>query len=598
MSLLDVNNLCVRYGDRAVVENLSFSVEQGDSLGLVGESGSGKTQTALAILGLLPDNATVTGSIRLGGTQMVAAPEPTLNAVRARRAAMIFQDPLQALNPYVRIGKQLRRILEIHRLATGAAADARVLDMLRAVGLPDAQRQSRAFVHELSGGMRQRVMIASALITEPDLLIADEPTTALDVTVQAQILELLDRLRQQTALLLITHDLGVVAGHCERVLLLERGTFVEAGATRQVFAMPKAHYTRLLLDAVPDIERAPGLGTPGDPVLLSADGLAVSFREAGHGDLHAVKGVDLDIKSGETVAIVGESGSGKSSLVRALLGLVPAHAGTVSFAGVALPAALRSRTRAVRRDLQLVFQDPLGSLDPQFSVRDIVAEPLIVHEPGLDGRGRHERVLARLLEVGLGEEFAGRYPHELSGGQAQRVAIARALIVEPQVLVCDEAVAALDGTVRQQILVLLREIQERTKLAIVFISHDLGVVRAVSHRVIVMYLGRIVEVAGNADLFSAPRHPYTRALLDAVPTIAAGQRPKRAALAGEVPSTLNPPPGCEFHPRCPYAEARCGTERPLRRSVGRSSVACLRATEIASLLQRTAPGVVTSPGAE
>jgi oligopeptide/dipeptide ABC transporter ATP-binding protein len=527
-------------------------------------------------MGLLPRTAFARGSVRFDGRETLGLRERELKALRATRIAMVFQDSLEALNPYVRIGRQLGHILRCHGLADGNAAKARVLEMLAAVGLPDPDRQARAYPHQLSGGMRQRVMLAAALIAGPDLLIADEPTSALDVTVQAQILDLLCRLRQETALLLITHDLGVVAGHCDRVVLIERGRKVEEGVTGAVFAAPSAAYTRRLLQASPQRQGDVGPAPVTGPALLEARGLSAAYREPGRGSLHAVKGVDLDLAAGETLAIVGESGSGKSSLARAILGLVPASAGRVVFAGVALPADLRHRAQAMRRDLQLVFQDPVASLNPQLTVEQIVAEPLAAGRP-VGRRERRDQVAAMLEKAGLSPEFLGRHPHELSGGQAQRVAIARALIVEPRVLVCDEAVAALDGTVRARILDLLADLQRHSGLAILFIAHDLAVVRQISHRVMVMYLGQVVEVAGSRELFTKPAHPYTRALIDAVPTLD-GRRPP--VLHGEVPSPLAPPPGCAFHPRCPYAEARCALSVPPLEYAGGRLVACLRAGEV------------------
>ena len=576
MSLLNVRGLTVSYGGAPVVDGLDFEVRAGESVGLVGESGSGKSQTALALMGLLPRSARAGGSVMFDGREILGRPERELNGLRATRIAMVFQDPLQALNPYVRIGRQLRHILRCHGLANGETATRRVLEMLADVGLPDPDRQARAYPHQLSGGMRQRVMLAGALIAGPDLLIADEPTTALDVTVQAQILDLLGRLRQKTALLLITHDLGVVAGHCDRVLLVERGRLVESGATARVFAAPAADYTRRLLAAAPqlagDVAPAPVIG----PALLETRALSAAYREPGRGILQAVKRVDLKLVAGETLAIVGESGSGKSSLARAILGLVPARAGTVVLAGTVLPADLRHRAQNMRRDLQLVFQDPVASLNPQLTVAEIVAEPLVVARSARRAE-RRERVAAMLDKAGLGPEFLDRYAHELSGGQAQRVAIARALIVEPRVLVCDEAVTALDGTVRARILELLADLQRQSGLALLFIAHDLAVVRQISHRVMVMYLGRVVEVAPNRELFATPAHPYTRALLDAVPTLDGRPLP---VLRGEVPSPLTPPPGCAFHPRCAHAQDRCAQSLPTLEGVGDRLVACLRAREI------------------
>jgi oligopeptide/dipeptide ABC transporter ATP-binding protein len=580
MSLLRVDRLSIRYGAGYAVRDLGFSVERGESVGLVGESGSGKTQTALAILGLLSRAAAVTGSIRLEDEELLAADEKRLDALRARRIAMVFQDPMQALNPYLRVGAQLRHIVHRHRIGDPGQAAGRVCDMLRRVGLPDPERQYRAYPHELSGGMRQRVMIAAALIAEPAVLIADEPTTALDVTVQAQILELLESVRGETALLLITHDLGVIAGRCERMLVIEAGELVEAGTTREVFAAPHSEYTRRLLAAAPRLadEAAPAAGT-GDTV-LSVVGARVRYSSRGRTRLEAVRGVDLSVGSGEAVAVVGESGSGKSSLVRAVLGLVPLASGRVTFCGTELGGAAQSRAKRLRRDLQLVFQDPVGSLDPQMRVAAIVGEPLTVHEPGLSAAVRRDAVERMLARMGLGTRYLDRYPHQLSGGEAQRVAIARALISGPRVLVCDEAVSALDGTVRAQLLALLAEEQRVHGLSIVFITHDLAVVRGFCQRVLVMYLGALAELADNSALFGAPRHPYTRALLDAVPVPDPAAPGGRATIRSEVASALTPPAGCTFHPRCPHARERCRTEIPAPRRVGDSLVACHRAEEI------------------
>ena len=578
--LLTADKLTVQYGDTKVVDALNFSISQGESVGLVGESGSGKSQTALAILGLLPSTASVNGRILISDTDVLGADQAALNTLRARRVAMIFQDPMQALNPYLRIGAQLRLILTAHDLASGAAADAQVLDMLRRVGLPDPERQFVAYPHQLSGGMRQRAMIASALIAGPELLIADEPTTALDVTVQAQILDLLEEIRADTALLLITHDLGVVAGRCERTLVLQHGRLVEAGHTADVFRNPQHEHTAALIAAAPRLDRGEALEPGAGDEVLGLHELSVSYRERGGLSLHAVRDISLSVARGETVAVVGESGCGKSSLVRAALGLVPARAGRVAFCGEAIAPALQARAQTVRRELQLVFQDPVGSLNPQMQLAAAVAEPLQVHQPGMDRTARLAAVRAMLAKVGLDESFLERYPHELSGGQAQRVAIARALILEPKVLVCDEAVAALDGSVREQILDLLRQLQQQSGLSIVFISHDLAVVRAVSHRVLVMYLGRLVELADSEQLFSRPRHPYTHALLDSVPVPDPRAPGGKASVTGETPSAIAPPSGCAFHPRCPHAVPICSKELPEQRQVDQVTVACHRVEEI------------------
>ena len=569
MSLLDVTGLTIRYGEETVVDNVELFVERGESVGLVGESGSGKTQSALAILGLLSRRAQVSGSIEFDGQQLLGAADAELDRVRARRIGIVFQDPMQALNPYLRIGRQLREILLRHGLAAGADADARVVEMLHRVGLPDPKRQFRAYPHEMSGGMRQRAMLAASLIAEPELLIADEPTTALDVTVQAQILQLLEDIRDETALLLITHDLGIIAGYCEHMIVMERGRVVDVGPTTSLFAAPGHQHTRRLIEAAPRVDR----GEPPAPVSTTTV-LSVGNAVVDYDDQRAVNDVSFAVQAGETVAVVGESGSGKSSLVRGVLGLLPLAAGRVIYAGESLAGAVRRRAQAQRRDLQLVFQDPLSALDPQMRVRSIVEEPLVIHEAALTAAERRARVIAALEKVGLGEKYLQRYPHELSGGQAQRVSIARALALGPKVLVCDEAVAALDGTVRRQVLELLAREQRDTGLSIVFISHDLAVVRSISHRVLVMYLGRLVESAESRTLFASPRHPYTQALLGSIPVPDPVVAPRRATLKGEVPSLFAPPAGCVFHPRCPHAAEICNEKVPALRNIGGSRVAC------------------------
>ena len=587
MSLLEIEKLTIRYPDSedAAVSDLSLAIERGEALGIVGESGSGKTQTAMAAMGLLPANAQVTGSIRFDGEELLGATSETLNRFRACRMSMIFQDPRTALNPYVRIGEQLRRILIEHGMATRAQAKQQTLDMLRRVGLPDPERQYRSFPHQLSGGMRQRAMIGAALLAAPELIIADEPTTALDVTVQAQILRLIRDVRTEfhTALMLITHDLGVIAGNCERLLVLDRGELVEAGSTAEVFANPQAVRTRELLSAVPRLDAKPMVQTLDDGAtnVLEVENLGVSFAERSVSSrLTALRPMSLKLRRRETLAVVGESGSGKTSLARALLGLVAPDSGTVSYLGRPVPKSVKERANDVRRNLQMVFQDPLASLNPALSIRDIVGEPLHIHEPGMRAAAKAQAVTDMLERVGLETELAERYPHELSGGQAQRVAIARSLIIKPAVLVCDEAVAALDGTVRHEILRLLEDEQERSGLALIFITHDLAVVRQISHRVLVMYLGRLCEISTNEDLFTKPGHPYTRALVDAVPVPDPRATVVEAPLAGEVSSIINPPSGCVFHPRCPHAIGVCSRERPTPMTRGASLVACHRTAEL------------------
>ena len=580
MSLLEVDALTVRYGADAVVDDLSFALEPGEALGLVGESGSGKSQTALAVMGLLPATATVSGSIRFAGTDLRGLGRKAMNRLRSVSLAIVFQDPSLALNPYLTIGRQLTAILHAHDLARGPDALARAEAALADVGLPDPRRQLAAYPHELSGGMRQRVMIAAALLGKPDLLIADEPTTALDVTVQAQILELLDRLRDHTSLLLITHDLGVIAGHCERMLVMESGRLVESGSTATVFRAPEHAATQALIGAATDL--AADSPPAGDSdFLMSADALSVGYPAGRSQRLAAVRELSLALRRGETLAVVGESGSGKTSVARALCGLVAPAGGSVAFAGKRLGATLAERDLGLKRRIQLVFQDPAGSLSPGMKVAEIVAEPLRVHEPGLAREEVRRRVEAALADVGLGPEYLGRYPHELSGGQAQRTAIARALVLRPELLVCDEAVAALDGSVRARLLARLKAVQANTGLGILFIAHDLAVVRQIAHRVAVMYLGRIVEAGETDAVFGNPRHPYTRALIDAVPVPDPLRPAGRNSLSGEIPSPLAPPSGCAFHPRCRWSEPRCVAGRPALERIGGEPrrVACWRAED-------------------
>jgi len=591
MSLLEISGLSISYpGSAAVLDRLSFAIERGESLGLVGESGSGKTQTALAIMGLLPTNARATGGVVFDGKELLGRSERTLNLYRTRHMGIVFQDPMSALNPYVRIGDQLNRILLEHGLAGDDEADSRSLEMLRLVGLPDVERQFRSYPHQLSGGMRQRVMIAAALIGKPDLLIADEPTTALDVTVQAQILGLLRGLRHDlnTALLLITHDLGVVAGNCERMIVLKDGKLVEEGMTPEIFAEPVHPVTRAMLAAArrSDFLTRSQERTPNDqkPV-LEIESLAVSYAVPGERRsrkrLSAVRQLGITIAPGETVALVGESGAGKTSLARAIVGLLPVQRGKMVLLGKPLTGRVESRSNALRRDVQMVFQDPAGSLNPAMRVDDIIAEPLTVHEPDKIKADKQEIVAAMLRRVGLDDALKKRFPHELSGGQAQRVAIARALVLKPKILICDEAVAALDGSIRQDILELLRAEQQQSGLSLLFITHDLTTVRQISHRVLVMYLGRLCELADTESLFMRPKHPYTKALLDAVPIADPAVGIIVSSDLGEAPSMLQPPSGCAFHPRCPYSILRCSDDLPELQDFNKSSAACHRAAELA-----------------
>ncbi len=517
MSLLRVENLTVRFGDRAVVRDVGYTLAAGQTLAIVGESGSGKSLGALALLGLTPPGAAVSGSVLLDGVQTIGAPAHTLRGLRGVKAGMIFQEPMTSLNPLHRIGKQVAEAITLHQRIGGPELRARVVDILAQCGFADAKTRLDAFAHELSGGQRQRVMIAMALANDPSLLIADEPTTALDVTIQAQILDLLARLRAARGLgvLLITHDLNIVRRHADLVAVMQQGRVVEVTPTAQLFAAPAHPYTRMLLDSAPRGGPAPRIA--GAPVLLSGTDISVGFtthrtllgRPAA--TLHALRRVSLDIRAGETLGLVGESGSGKSTLGFALLRL-QASTGAIAFEGTALPERL---PRALRARMQIVFQDPFGSLSPRMSVGEIVAEGLAVHARALTAAARRARVLDALREVGIDADSIDRFPHEFSGGQRQRIAIARALVLAPRLLVLDEPTSALDRSVQAQIVDLLRDLQARHGLAYLFISHDLAVVRALAHRIMVLRAGQVVE-QGDADtLFAAPRAPYTRALIAA-----------------------------------------------------------------------------------
>ena len=536
--VLELRDLHVRFdtrdGEVHAVRGVSCRVARGECLGVVGESGSGKSQTFLAAMGLLAPNARTAGAVVHDGRDLLTLPQRELDRVRGARLSMVFQNPLTSLTPHLTIGAQMRETLDAHadtlRISGRGAARARCIEWLERVSLPEPEKRLRQYPHELSGGMRQRVMIAQAMLCEPELLIADEPTTALDVTIQAEILDLMDALRRETgtAIVLITHDMGVVARLCDRVQVMRHGAYVESGDVDGIFHAPQAEYTRALLDAVPRIDgpapvREPSGHAAADTAsVLVAKDVEVRYRLPGKPfragvELRAVDGIGFALAPGETLGIVGESGSGKSTLARAVLALVPRHAGDVVWLGRSLEGLSPETLRRARGDLSIVFQDPLASLDPSMTVGDSVAEPLRVAEPALSRRERRARVDETMARVGLDASFVNRYPHELSGGQNQRVGIARAVITRPKVLVCDEAVSALDVSVQAQVLVLLAELQAELGLAMLFISHDLSVVRQVSHRVLVMYLGSVVELAPSEALFDEPRHPYTRALLSAVP---------------------------------------------------------------------------------
>ena len=519
--LLAVANLSVAFGGKRVVDDVSFSLDRGETLAVVGESGSGKSMTALSLLQLLPHGGTnPTGRITLDGRQMIGANPATLHRARGEIAGIVFQEPMSSLNPLHRIGRQVAEAVTLHRRMPRAALRARVIELLTRAGFPDAGHRLDAFPHQLSGGQRQRAMIAMALANDPALLIADEPTTALDVTVQAQILELLARLKAERSLavLLITHDLQIVRRYADRVCVMQGGRIVEAGAVAQVFAAPSHPYTRMLLAAVPKGMPAP---VPNDaPMVLQADHVRVHFPirrgvlRRVVGAVRACDGVSIAVRAGETVGLVGESGSGKTTMGLAVLRLEQAQ-GRVLFDGVDIASLDRRALRRLRAQAQIVFQDPFGSLSPRLSVGDIVAEGLRVHEPFLSSNEQAARVAAELEEVGLPADSASRYPHEFSGGQRQRIAIARAMVLKPRFVVLDEPTSALDMTVQAQIVDLLRRLQRDHDLAYLFISHDLKVVRALAHRIVVLRRGRIVEQGDAAAVFAHPREKYTRDLMTA-----------------------------------------------------------------------------------
>ena len=645
--LRDVRDLTVAVGPprRAVhvVRGVSLQVREGEIFGLLGESGSGKSMTVQAINGLLPSAARVVGgSVKFAGEELIGASVKRLAQIHGAGIGMVFQDSLTALNPVMRIGRQVAEPLLLHGKAGNRDAKRRVEERLGAMGMPDTHEAVRRFPHEFSGGMRQRASIATALIGAPKLVIADEPTTALDVTVQAQILDLCRRLNEQegVAILLISHDLGVLSEICTTIGVMYAGRIVHTGPTRALFENPVHPYTRALAESMPRAAGARGVrlkaigGEPPSPEGLppgckfhprcayaiarcrteepelapvdatqSACWVAQSatlppFAEAApaHGaryegpraqqdvllmatnlrhyfpvprgtlfgrprHVHAVDGVSLELHRGDTLGIVGESGCGKSTLARCLLRLIDADAGTLTFMGRDITHLAGDELRRMRRHMQPIFQDPYASLNPRLRIADIVAEPLSVNDfpPG----EIRSRVAESLELVGLGPSLASRYPHELSGGQRQRVGIARAIALRPALIVADEPISSLDLSIQAQIINLLRDLQQRFELALVFISHDLRIVRQLCSNIAVMFLGKIVEAGPTEDVCARPRHPYTSALLSSVPEFApAGERAERTLLAGDPPSAISPPSGCRFRTRCAYAQNRCAELEP------------------------------------
>lgn len=639
-AVLSVTDLEVDFDGIAAVRGVSLSLARGELLGLVGESGSGKSATVLAMLGLLPANAAVRGSVRLGATELVGASDAALTAVRGQRIGMVFQDPLSAFTPVYRIGDQIAEAVRAHQDISRDRARARAVELLDLVGIPEPALRAQAFPHEFSGGMRQRAMIAMAMANDPDVLLADEPTTALDVTIQAQILDVLRTAQRETgaALVLVSHDLGVIAGTADRVAVMYAGRIVETGAASEVFGRPAMPYTMGLLGAVPRLDGDGGalVPIPGSPPAAGQTGPGCAFaprcpmaedrctqtvpglRSAprgggGHlaacvrtgeivekglgvldvypvpetprvperttgetvlavtglvktfpvlkgtafkrrvGTVYAVDGVDLAVRAGETLGLVGESGSGKSTTLFELLHLARPEGGEIEVLGKSTATLTKAGRRALRGQVQIVFQDPMASLDPRMPVGDIIAEPL--RAQGADRASAARRVPELLDQVGLDRTAAERFPHEFSGGQRQRIGIARALSVRPKLLVLDEPVSALDVSVQAGVLNLLRRLKSELGLAYIFVSHDLSVVRHIADRVSVVYLGRTVEAGAVRDVFEQPRHPYTQALLSAVPLPdperERERRRGRILLVGDPPSPTRRYEGCRFRGRCP-----------------------------------------------
>ncbi|KAI3598335.1 ABC transporter, ATP-binding protein (cluster 5, nickel/peptides/opines) [Cupriavidus necator H850] len=525
-TLMCVDKLSVTFGHgehatRAVRE-VSFDLRAGERYALVGESGSGKTVTALAMLRLVED-AYYDGAIRFEGKDLLAVSDREMRGIRGAEIAMIFQEPMTALNPLYTIGNQIVETLALHEGLDRRAARERAIALLERTGISDAAHRFDSFPHQLSGGQRQRAMIAMALACRPKLLLADEPTTALDVTIRAQIMDLLRDLQAEfgMAVMLITHDLNLVRSFAQRVGVMEKGVLVETGETAQVFAAPQHPYTRKLIDSRPRREVLPLV--PLAPVLLEARKLSVNYARKRRGlagwfgkdQFAAVKNVDFQLREGETVGIVGESGSGKTTLAHTVLALQRKSGGTIHFLGRSFDTATRDDRRQLRARMQVVFQDPFGSLAPRMTIEQIVGEGLALHQPGLSREGTRQRVIEALREVGLDRTALGRYPHEFSGGQRQRIAIARVLILKPQILVLDEPTSALDVSIQQQVLALLSQLQHKYNLTYLFISHDLAVIRAMAHRVFVMKAGEVVEAGDTEAVLGAPQHPYTRKLMAA-----------------------------------------------------------------------------------
>ncbi|MCF4122326.1 ABC transporter ATP-binding protein [Antribacter sp. KLBMP9083] len=510
------------FGDVHAVKGISLDVRPGEVVALVGESGSGKSVTSMTALGLLPGNARVGGTIRVGNKIVGRLDSRGLREMRGNDVAMVFQEPMTALNPVLTIGDQLTEGLQLHGIAYGKQAEARAAELLRMVGIPEPERRLKQYPHELSGGQRQRVVIAMAIACDPKVIIADEPTTALDVTVQADILDLLRSLKEKlnTGILLITHNMGVVADMADRVAVMLQGDIVETGTADQVLNHPRHDYTKKLLSAVPRLgvnSAAPlTVDVSEEAPTLDLRNLVIEYHRLGKPPFRAVDDVSFKVMPGEIVGLVGESGSGKSTIGKCALGLIPAHSGAVSIMGHDITQLKGKQLKALRKRIGVVFQDPAASMNPRFPIGSVIAEPLEVHKIG-DDRSRRRRVLELLDAVELPRSFYNRYPHELSGGQRQRVSVARALTLEPELLVADEPTSALDVSVQASVLAMFTSLQERYKFACLFVSHDLAVIDMLAHRVVVLQNGEIVEQGLREDVLHEPREEYTRRLLAAAP---------------------------------------------------------------------------------
>ena len=641
--LLDVKNLRIGFRQGGTiaraVEDTSFFIRRGELLALVGESGSGKSVTAMSLLGLLPEVSAVisNGTAMFDGHDLLKMSRKELSDIRGNRISMIFQEPMTALNPVLTIGWQIGEVLRRHRGLDKEETRKQVVELLRKVGIPSPEKRAEDYPHQLSGGMRQRVMIAIALACRPELLIADEPTTALDVTVQAQIMDLLAELRSEygTSVLFITHNLALVREQADRVAVMYAGSIMEQGTCEEIFKAPIHPYTRLLMQSVPSTtqrgrrlasiagmvpkgtEVIPGCGFAGrcpfktdacdaqkpslsvmdgghevaclrlkelqqlekssdkaenvhsqnGQTVLKVNGLRVWFpvkagilkRTVGH--VKAVDGISFELKKGETLAVVGESGCGKTTIGKSIVGLAPRTEGDVMLS-VNNGEMTHPDMATLRQRVQMIFQDPFSSLDPRLMVGETIEEGMEVHGIGKDAAERRALMEKLSIRVGLSPDVLNRYPHQFSGGQRQRIGLARALAVNPEVIICDECTSALDVSVQAQILNLLKELQEELGLSYLFITHDLSVVSYLADRVAVMYLGRIVEEGEAADVLQSPKHPYTKALMAAAPRVEADGKRTVLRLAGEVPSALNPPKGCHFHPRCPHCMEKCRLETP------------------------------------